>query len=205
MAEEGQSVSQPIFVRTLSKQEAGELERLVRKGRDAREMRRAQAIRLSAQGRKAWEIAELLGMTRQSVMRFIDAFNREGIKGLSEKPRSGRPPKATDEYIRLLKEAVATPPAELGYPFSSWTTGRLREHLARECHVVLHPDYLSRLMARHGIVYRRPRHVMDHLRDQQEYDEKKEIVEFLKKARAKGGRTSTSCSSTSVKFTCTRS
>lgn len=198
-------MSQPIFVRTLSRQEAGELERLVRKGRDAREMRRAQAIRLSAQGKKAWEIAELLGMTRQSVMRFIDAFNREGIKGLSEKPRSGRPPKATDEYVRLLKEAVGTPPAELGYPFSSWTTGRLREHLARECHVVLHPDYLSRLMAKHGIVYRRPRHVMDHLRDHGEYDEKKEIVDFLKKARAKGGRSSTCCSSTSVKFTCTPS
>lgn len=205
MAEEGQSVSQPKFVRALSRQEAAQLERLVRKGRDAREMRRAQALRLSAQGKKAWEIAALLGLSAQSICRFIDAFNREGIKGLWEKPRSGRPPKVTDEYVRLLKEAVGTPPAELGYPFSSWTTGRLREHLARKCRVVLHPDYLARLMARHGIVYRRPRHVMDHLRDQKDYDEKKEIVDFLKKARAKDKATSICCSSTSVKFTCTRS
>jgi len=205
MAEEGQSVSRPKFVRALSRQERAGLERLVRKGRDAREVRRAHAIRLSAQGKKAWEIAELLGTMQQSVVRYIDGFNRDGIKGLSEKPRSGRPPKVTDEYVKCLKEAVATPPAESGYPFSSWTTGRLREHLARKCRVVLHPDYLARLMARHGIVYRRPRHIMDHLRDQEEYDEKKEIVEFLNKTRGKGERTLTSCSSTSVKFTCTPS
>jgi transposase len=198
-------VSQPKFVRALSRKEFGEIERLIRKVPTAREMRRAQAVRLSAQGRKAREIAEVLGFSVQSVHRFINAFNREGAKGLCEKPRSGRPPKATDEYIRLLKEAVATPPAELGYPFASWTTGRLREHLARKCHVVLHPDYLARLMARHGIVYRRPRHVMGHLRDQEDYDEKKEIVEFLKKARGQGKGASTFCSSTSVKFTCTRS
>lgn len=203
MAEEEQSVSQPKFVRALLRQERAELEHLVRKGRDAREMRRAQAIRLSAQGKKAWEIAEALGFSVQSVHRFIDAFNRQGAKGLSEKARSGRPPKVTDEYVRLLKEAVASSPVDLGYSFSSWTVGRLREHLARKCRVVLHPSYLASLMARHGIVYRRPRHVMDHLRDKGDYDEKKEIVGFLKKARAKGKGTSSCCSSTSVKFTCT--
>jgi transposase len=123
---------------------------------------------------------------------------------LPDKPRPGRPPKATDEYVRLLKEAVATSPRDMGYPFSSWTTARLREHLARRCRVILHPDYLARLMARHGIVYRRPRHVMGHLQDPKEYNEKKELIEFLKKTRLRGGTTSTCSSSTSVKFTSTR-
>lgn len=196
-------MSQPKYVRTLSRREKREIEMLIRRVGDSRRMRRAQVVRLSSQGKKAWEIAQALGFSVPSVHRAIDAFNGEGIKGLSEKPRSGRPPKAGQEYVKLLKEAVATPPVELGYPFSSWTVGRLREHLARKCRVVLHPDYLARLMARHAIVYRRPRHVMDHLRDKKEYDEKKEIIAFLKKARSKGKATSTSSSSMSVKFTST--
>lgn len=195
----------PKFVRRLSVKEMAEIKGLVRRCGDSRRMRRAQVVRLSARGKKAREIAELLGFSLQSVHRVIDAFNKEGVKGLSDKPRSGRPRKVTEEYVRLLKEAVATPPVELGYAFSSWTVRRLREHLAIKCRVVLHPDYLARLMAREGIVYRRPRHVMNHLRDQEEYDEKKEIIGFLKKARSKGRRTSSCCSSTSVKFTCTRS
>ena len=82
--------------------------------------------------------------------------------------------------------------------------GVLREHLARECDTLLHPDYLARLMAKHGIVYRRPRHIMGHLRDPEEYDEKKEIIKFLKKTRSTPKGTSTSFSSMNVKFISTR-
>jgi transposase len=145
-----------------------------------------------------------MGFSIPTIHRVIDVFNSEGICSLADKPRPGRPAKASDEYVRLLKEAVATSPRDMGYPFSSWTTGRLREHLARKCSVILHPDYLARLMARHGIVYRRPRHIMGHLQNRKEYNEKKALIEFLKKTRSTGGKTSTCSSSTSVKFTSTR-
>lgn len=192
------------FVRPLTASEDAELRRLIRKGSDARVVRRAQMVHLSSLGKKCGEIAGLLGFTVPTVHRAIDEFNARGVRGLPDRPRSGRPPKATQRYVSCLKEAVRTSPVELGYAFASWTLSRLREHLGRECGVVLHPGYLSRLMAKHGIVYRRPRHVMAHLRDEREYDEKKVFLDFLKRGRSSAAPVSISSSSTSVRFISTR-
>jgi len=196
-------MSRPVFVRSLSKKEAQTLDRLVRGDTPARVLRRAQMVRLSSLGHKSSEIARLLNVSAPTVTQALHRFNAEGLKGLADRPRPGRPPRARDRYIQLLKEAVTTAPQEMGYPFSSWSLSRLREHLCRKTSVLLSPGYLSRLMAKHHIVYRRPRHVMGHLRDQAEYDEKKAFLDFLKKTPWPPRPDSTSSSSTSVKFTST--
>lgn len=197
-------MSRPLFVRRLSKREAADLDRLVRSNCDPRRLRRAQIIRLSSLGHKCSEIARFLNISTPCVTQTIHRFNREGIGGLADKPRPGRPPRARERYIKLLKEAVTTSPQDMGYAFSSWSLSRLREHLFHKTSVLLSPGYLSRLMAKHGIVYRRPRHVMGHLRDQAEYDEKKAFLDFLKKTPWPPRPDSTSSSSTSVKFISTR-
>lgn len=193
-----------LFVRPLTRAEQKELARLVRTGTQARLVRRAQMVRMSAQGHPVARIAEAWGVHRQTVRRTIKAFNADGPAALADKARTGRPPKATGQYVALLKEAVATSPRDLGYPFSSWTLQRLREHLARRTGTVLHPAYLSGLMAREGIVYRRPKHVMAHLRNPQDYDEKKALLDFLKNAPSKPRPRSTCCTSTNVRFISTR-
>lgn len=197
-------MSQPLFVRELTAEEQKELLRLVHSNDDARVVRRAQMVRLSADGKLASEIAASWGMTTAAVRRTIRRFNAEGISGLPDKPRQGRPPKKTDRYVALLKEAVQTSPRDLGYPFSAWTLERLREYLARQTGVLLSPKYLSQVMADNDIVYRRPKHGMEHLRDPQEYDEKKAFLEFLKKGRRVQPPTSTCSTSTSVRFISTR-
>jgi transposase len=197
-------MSRPLFVRPLSRAEAAAIDRLVRGNGDARQLRRAQIIRLSSLGHKSGEIARLLNVSVPCITQAIHRFNQEGAPGLSDRPRSGRPRRAHDRYLRLLKDAVITSPQDLGYAFSSWSLSRLREHLFRKTAVLLNPDYLSRLMAKHGIVYRRPRHVMAHLRNQDEYDEKKAFLEFLKKTPSPAQSGSISSSSTSVRFTSTR-
>ena len=194
----------PAHVRVLKASEQTELNRLVRNGMDSRVVRRAQMIRLSHQGLPVRRIAEMWNVHRLTVLRTITKFNLHGLDSLKDKPRSGRPPKTTQRYVAILKEAVGCSPRDLGYPFSSWTLDRLREHLGRKLDILLHPAYLSRLMARHGIVYRRPKHVMAHLRNRQDYDEKRALLDFLKKTREARKRTSSCCTSMSVKFTSTR-
>jgi len=104
----------------------------------------------------------------------------------------------------LLKEAVQKSPRDFGYSSSSWTLDRLREYLGQQTGTLLNPRYLSQLMARQGIVYRRPKHVMAHLRNAKDYNEKKALLEFLKNAQSKAAPTSTFSTSTNVKFTCTQ-
>lgn len=193
-----------VFVRKFKKAERTELSRLLHSREDGRVVRRAQMILQSSQGIKVPAIASTWDTTIQTVLKTIHRFNAEGLVGLADKPRSGRPTKATDQYVEVLKEAVQKSPRDLGYPFSSWTLERLREHVGHQTGVLLNPRYLSSLMGKHGIVYRRPKHLMAHLRDPQEYDEKKAILEFLKKTRSRRRPSSNCCTSMNVKFTCTQ-
>lgn len=197
-------MSRPVFVRKLTRSEFAQITRLIRSKEDARIVRRAQMIRLSSQGKKASEISEMWGVTTATVLRTIQNFNTAGLESLADKPRKGRPRKTTNRYIALLKGAVQKSPRDFGYPFSSWTLERMREHLGRQAGTLLNPRYLSQLMAREGIVYRRPKHLMAHLRDPKDYNEKKAILEFLKNAQLKGTPSSPLSTLTNVKFTCTR-
>jgi transposase len=173
----------PVELRTVSKAEQEELERLVRRNVDARILRRAQIIRLCWQGYNHTEVAQIVGVTLPTVVRAIRRFNEKGLDGLADLPHPGRPPRVTDKYINELKKAVRTSPQEIGYEFSSWSVARLREHLGRKTKILVSEGHLARLMAKHGIVYRRPRHDLSHMRDPAEYEEKKALLEFLKKGR----------------------
>ena len=197
-------MSQVLFVRTLTRQEAGELRRLIRTNRDARVVRRAQVVQLSARGKPPSEIADILDRSWSGVRKIINRFNAEGFASLADKPRVGRPRKRTERYVALLKETVQVNPRELGYPFSCWTLERLREHLARQTKIVLSPPHLSRLLSENGIVYRRPKHGMSHLRDPEEYNEKQAFLEFVKKGSCVPRPPSTCYTSMNVRFTSTR-
>jgi len=107
-------MSRPLLVRSLTKAERKELLRLIHSNGDARIVRRAQMIRLSADGKTASEIAALWAMTGEAVRRTIHRFNDDGLASLADKPRHGRPPKKTDRYVALLKEAVQASPRDLG-------------------------------------------------------------------------------------------
>lgn len=191
------------FVRSLRTAEVQALKRMLR-SKDGRQVRRAQIVSLSSRGQKASAIAPLVGMSVPGVRLVVRNFNERGMEALTDRPRSGRPPKATVRYVVCLKQAVAKSPRAFGYVFGSWTLERLREHLGRRCNVLLNPHYLSRLMNKHGIVYRRPRHIMGHLRDPQEYQEKKEFLAFLKKTRGMTQPDSNCSTLMSVKFISTR-
>jgi transposase len=148
-------VSKPLFVRELTAKGRGELARLARGGTDAAAVRRGQMVLLSSRGKAASEIAPLWGVAGQCVRKVINRFDREGLAGLPDRPRRGRPRKAGGRYVELLKEAVRADPHELGYVFGCRTLDRLREHLALRTRVMLSPAHLSRLMAENRVVYRR--------------------------------------------------
>ena|SRR5947209_19312874 len=56
-----------------------------------RDVMRAKAILLAAEGVANKEIAERLACSRQAVSQWRIRFCQEGVQGLEERPRSGRP------------------------------------------------------------------------------------------------------------------
>lgn len=80
------------YVIELSPREREVLEARARKYTSAyRDVVRAKAILLAAEGRENKEIAELVGLPRQVVSKWRKRFFEERLAGLEDRPRGGRP------------------------------------------------------------------------------------------------------------------
>ena len=98
--------------------------------------RRSHSILLSADGFTIDEIVRIYQIHRDTVGTTFDRWEKEGIEGLFDDPRSGRPSKLSndeaDEAIKLLKEdprsikkALAASREKTGKKISEWTLKRL--------------------------------------------------------------------------------
>jgi transposase len=75
-------------------------------------VQRARIVTLAAQGVANTKIAELVGCSRQTVVTWRKRFAANGLEGLRDRPRRGRPP-VLDLHKRLeIVAATLTPPPE---------------------------------------------------------------------------------------------
>jgi transposase len=95
----------------------------------ARRVERARMVWLAHGGRAAPAIARELGVGADTVRTWLKRFNAEGLDGLRDRPRSGRPATYTPEQVGAVIGASLTKPDALGLPFGSWTLDRLAAYL----------------------------------------------------------------------------
>jgi hydrogenase-4 transcriptional activator len=118
---------QPLFVRSL---DTAEQESLLKSRQSAarEESMRAAVILLSAEGRMATEISQVLGAHPTNVKKWIRRFNEAGLEGIAVKkrgPQGGPRPRFTQSQVEEIARLAARPPASLGYPFKAWTPQKL--------------------------------------------------------------------------------
>lgn len=82
------------YVRGLSTAEQKALRELYRQTKNADVRTRCQMILLSAQQYAVSEIANLTLFNEDSVLYWLDRYESQGLQGLEDRPRSGRPPKS---------------------------------------------------------------------------------------------------------------
>jgi transposase len=63
---------------------------------------------------------------QQSGITWVRRFNEEGLAGLEDKPKSGRPPTHDQKVRSELIHLALQRPDTLGYPFKLWTLERLQ-------------------------------------------------------------------------------
>lgn len=106
----------------------------------AAKVMRAQILLFYSDGKKISEIARRFNTNRPLVERCIDkAFAYDPIHALSDLPRSGRPPKITDDAKSWVLSVACQKPAELGYAAETWTYSQLLKHLRSHCEEFGHP------------------------------------------------------------------
>ena len=129
------------------------------------------------------EIAGRIGCCTDTVVRIRRLYRKGGIKALYPIKPPGRPGRATPEFLEKMREAVRTNPLTLGYGFSTWSAGRLAEHLAKVTGVRFSSDQIIRLLHRHGFSVHRPKHTLKGKRDERAYEKAKKQLVRLKKKR----------------------
>jgi transposase len=134
-----------------------QLDRLYRTTKAPRLRTRAQMFLLAAeQGFKVLQIAAIVRESEATVLRWLKRYRAEGVEGLQDAPRPGRPSPMTEAYQAELLAAVRRRPRSIGLPFSLWTLQRLVDYLAERTGIRVSDETVRRTLKHAGIVFSRP-------------------------------------------------
>ena len=136
-----------------------ELDHLYRTTKAPRLRTRAQMVLLSVeQGLKVPQMAAIVRESEATVLRWLKRDLAEGLAGLQDAPRPGRPSEITAAYRAKLLAVVRRRPRSLQLTFSWWTLQRLADYLAEHTGLRVSDETVRRALQDAGIGLRRPQH-----------------------------------------------
>jgi transposase len=93
---------------------------------------RARIVLLAAEGWANVDIADELGVHVDVVSRWRKRYHEEGIDGLDDRPRSGRPRSSPAEVVAEVKAMACEPPSKRDVPLSRWSWSELASQAVAE-------------------------------------------------------------------------
>jgi len=108
----------------------------------------------AAQGEGVSAVAQRLGLDARTVRMWLTRFQEEGLPGLQDRARSGRPVTYAPETVGEVLTTAATPPQALGLPFAAWTLDRLQAYLNEERGIPIKRSRIDELILEEGLRWR---------------------------------------------------
>lgn len=130
-----------------------ELEIAAKCARTQREHNRYRAIMALIMGFEREAVAKLFSVTDRAVRNWIVAFNQQGIDGLLEEPREGRPQKIPESQHEELRE-VLTHPKKAGE--THWTGTKFHGYLRNTLQVEVGYSTVIRFLHNQNFVLKVP-------------------------------------------------
>jgi transposase len=124
------------------------LRRLARRERNPRTATRMLAIAGALEGLSRAEAARLAGMERQALRDAVTRYNAEGLDGLRDRRKPGRPPVLTEAEQAVLLNAIFRGPDRARDGCGDWTLPALCSWIEDRFGKRLHPASLSRIVRR---------------------------------------------------------
>lgn len=135
------------------------LKKAMKSADDKRTFQRVQAVLLVAEGRTIKEVAEIAGVSQQTLYNWLSRYlDQHQVTALEEAPRSGRPLTAPRITATRILHELRRDPLRLGYPTTVWTVAWLAAHLSELYQCAISPDTLRRRMQQMGLRCKRPRY-----------------------------------------------
>jgi transposase len=113
------------------------LETCLKETKKARVFRRAQAVRDVVTGHRLQTVSDTLHFTYSALRKWVHRFAHQGVQGLVDRPRSGRPPKVTDALAQHLNRLIDQDPLQHGSSHSQWSCQELATVLTRQTGIQL--------------------------------------------------------------------
>jgi transposase len=124
-----------LMLREVSAEEKGSIERLAKS--------RTEAVRLVQRARIIWVLLQepnlsateaglRAGVSQATGPKWVKRFNEQGVAGLEDEPRPGRPATHDESVRSKLINLALQKPRTLGHAFSLWTLARLQAAFAEQ-------------------------------------------------------------------------
>jgi len=113
------------------------LKTFLKQTKEARVFRRAQAVREVVTGQRLQTVSDTLHFTYSALRKWVYRFAHQGVHGLVDRPRSGRPPKVTCALEQHLNRLVDQDPLHHGSLHAQWSYRALAAVLAPQTGIQL--------------------------------------------------------------------
>jgi transposase len=101
------------FAATLSGEQRQALQQVRKSSACHRERERAHAVLLSSKGYTLDQLADIFETDRDTISHWLDGWQTNGVGGLSDAPKPGRPVKLDKAARGLVEQAVQSPTPNL--------------------------------------------------------------------------------------------
>lgn len=125
--------------------------------RAALERRRKQAVKLWKRGGKTQrQIAKQIKVSPEAVSNWVEAYEKEGLKGLKSKGKPGPKSELTNDDKKKIKAAIKKGALKHGYNTDLWTLSRLRKLIKEISGLDYHAGHVWKIMISLGFSCQKP-------------------------------------------------
>ena len=129
----------------------------IRRTYEARYYHRLHALLLVDQGMSSRQTAQFLGDSPRTVAYWVQRFEAEGLAGLADAERPGRPRRLDQEQIYHIEKALHKSPPDLGLSANSWDGKTLSLYIKQRFEIQLGVRQCQRLLRQLASWVNRPR------------------------------------------------
>jgi transposase len=134
----------------------------IRRSEESRYDHRLHGVLLVAQGMTCPEVAHLLGDASRSVEYWVGRFEQQGLAGLLEGERSGRPRRLSEKQMAAVDRILRRSPREAGLSGNLWDGKTLSRWIEQNYQLTLGVRQCQRIFRQLGYRLRKPRPALAH-------------------------------------------
>jgi transposase len=136
------------------------LQQEIQRSEESRYDHRLHGVLLVAQGMTCPEVAQLLGDAPRSVEYWVHRYLTQGLAGLIEGERSGRPRRLSEKQMEAVNRVLRNKPSDAGMRVNLWEGKTLSAWIEKTYGIELRVRQCQRLFRQLEFRLRKPRPVL---------------------------------------------